>query len=79
MNSRKIASLISRGASEIDWLFGRLILGRIVMEFRDGRVYPDRCGIVGEIRLMRMQMDVPSSLESHNKWVCCKSDTDVFC
>ena len=27
----KTASLISRGAGEIDWLIGRLIVGRIVM------------------------------------------------
>ena len=28
--------------------------------------------------LMRMQMEVPLSLRSHNKWVCRKSDTYVF-
>src|SRR5690242_16508637 len=28
--------------------------------------------------LMRMQMEVPSSLEKHNKWVCHKSDTGRF-
>jgi hypothetical protein len=61
----KTASLILRGASGIDWLFLFGILGRTMMNgisgwtwifppFRDGPRDPE---------LMRMQMEVPSSLE----------------
>lgn len=65
MNSRKTASLISRGASGIDWLIGLWILGRIVMNGISGWtcMFPPLRESPRDPALMRMQMEVPSSLE----------------
>ena len=65
MNSRKTVSLISRGASEINWLFSRLIVGRIVMNLVSGLtwMFPPLLDSPRDPSLIRMQMEVPSSHE----------------
>jgi hypothetical protein len=65
MNSRKTASLISRGASGIDWLMLLWILARIVMNGISEWtcIFPPLRDSPRDPALMRMQMEVSSSLE----------------
>ena len=65
MNSQKTASLISRGASEIDLAIRILDFGQIVMNGISGWacMFPPLRESPRDPALIRMQMEVPSSLE----------------